>query len=80
MERNLNNFDRVYIFRCKSTGRIKVGRTRQKDIQKRLKQIQAYSPTTIEFVRFVDLGISEKAIHNTCRGGRLHGEWFDSAS
>lgn len=69
----------VYIIGSEDgTGYFKVGRSC--DVERRLKEIQAYSPLPLRAwnkIHFPDVEAAESLFHDMWASYRKHGEWFD---
>lgn len=70
----------VYLIRAVGVQKIKVGVT--SNLARRLCELRAVSPVSLEVIRTVDgVGFNvEKTIHHLMREYHSHGEWYDEAA
>ena len=66
----------VYAIRCGMSGRVKIGSSL--DVARRLRELQAASPTSLEAVAVIRRGgrLLEARLHDQYGTYRLDGEWF----
>ena len=68
----------IYAFYCKLSNRVKIGHSY--DLHYRFQEIQVHSPTTLEFVGYIQIRgarrVAEPVLHKILAKHRLHGEWF----
>ncbi|MEE9159946.1 MAG: GIY-YIG nuclease family protein [Gammaproteobacteria bacterium] len=70
--------DDLYFAICEHTSRIKIGRSA--DPARRLKQLQAASPTPLRMENIEGAGDIEPVLHRQFAHIRLHNEWFKAQS
>lgn len=74
---NKNQDGYIYFIGNQSKTSIKIGFTRSKDINKRLKQLSTGNSEDLEILYSIQCDIyKEKLLHSQFSDYRLHGEWF----
>lgn len=67
----------LYAIYCELSNKVKIGITN--DVDKRLKALQAYSPTKLKILAVINLPdclTVEKRLHKLLKVHNSHGEWF----
>lgn len=71
-----DDFESVYLAHAPSTGRVKIGRSRQ--VYKRFSALRAQSGADLELIAVLPQE-SELNLHKRFADRRLNGEWFDES-
>jgi hypothetical protein len=67
----------IYFVESIETDEIKIGFTKDKNMERRLRALQSYSSSTLR-VYAVAEGDSDKEVHMIFANHRVHGEWFEA--